>query len=224
MGWLSGDNRLIKAYFLFLGFLPVASISAWVIFDIDMSRSCLYVLIPGVLLGWVIAALKKQVGQIVLEGWMAGVVAVIVYDLSRVPFLLIGWGDFIPKIGDWVVGSEGNWASIGYIWRYAGNGGGMGIALFMLISIFSVRQFKVWMGVLYGLFVLSCLMITLQFPNGEVLLFKLRPLSIVGGTIGHIIYGAVLGRLAGRALQGRTLNGSKSLFRKEDQFSMGLFS
>ena len=67
-------------------------------------------------------------------GFIAGIISVFLYDLSRVPYILGGWSDFIPKIGGWVTNTNEKNALLGYTWRYIGNGGGMGIAFFILMA------------------------------------------------------------------------------------------
>jgi len=50
-------------------------------------------------------------------------------------------------------------------------------------------------GMLYGLFVCSGLFATLLLsPQGQTVLFKLTPATAVMATVGHLVYGAMLGK------------------------------
>lgn len=135
-------------------------------------------------------------GKLVLKGFIAGIIAVTLYDTSRLPFIIAGWQDFIPKIGDWLLEEEGTSPLIGYAWRYLGNAGGMGAAFAILFSLVghNWRRQIVKIGMYYGLFIFACLMLTLLIsPYGQELMFKLTPLNVAGSLTGHIIYGLVLG-------------------------------
>jgi len=110
--------------------------------------------------------------------------------------MAMGWQDFIPKIGGWLIG-ENEEFTLGYLWRYIGNGGGLGITFFVLISFLKKRRNYIIQGILFGLFVCLCLDITLLIsPNSESMMFAISPLTIIGGTVGHFVYGLTLGLLA----------------------------
>ena len=75
----------------------------------------------------------------------------------------------------------------GYLWRFIGNGGAMGMAYAML-PWRTVRA-----GITYGLAVCMCLFGTLIFaPNAQNVLFQLNVISATAAITGHIIYGAML--------------------------------
>lgn len=65
----------------------------------------------------------------------------------RAIFILTGaWGDFIPKIGMWLLNThQPDWL-IGYLWRYIGDGGFMALAFVVaLANLFAwkmARKFK----------------------------------------------------------------------------------
>jgi hypothetical protein len=136
----------------------------------------------------------------VLEGLASGVIAVTLYDMTRIPFLAAGvWPDFIPKIGSYLLNaadpnySLAHWI-VGYIWRYVGNGGGMGLAFYMVFPIVGRRLDSRVSGTLYGLGIFGCLLITLYLsPGGRVYLFDPSLLTGSLGLIGHIVYGFILG-------------------------------
>jgi hypothetical protein len=139
---------------------------------------------------------QREIGKTAFKGWIFGLIAVFIYDLSRIPFMYFGWGDFIPRIGGWLTGTDHPDALIGYTWRYVGNGGGMGMSFLVLFSMFRVRYSIILKGILYGMFIYGCLISTLIiFPEAQEMMFKLTPLSIAGSFTGHVVYGTVLGAL-----------------------------
>ncbi len=150
--------------------------------------------VPSILIICILGLAYPQLGKLCLKGWLAGLIAVLLYDVSRIPFMLAGWDDFIPKIGVWLLERESAPASLGYLYRYAGNGGGMGVS-FVLLSTFLIKPGKVVpAAVIYGIAVFCCLMLTLVFsPLGQDEMFEITLLTFSGSFIGHVIYGLVLG-------------------------------
>ena len=81
---------------------------------------------------------------------MWGVLATLVYDAVRLDtvYLLGWWGDFIPRVGTWILGSGSAadagspvvGAVVGYLWRYVGDGGGIGVAFFVLVAATGLRR------------------------------------------------------------------------------------
>jgi uncharacterized membrane protein len=154
------------------------------------------VVIPAFAFIFIYAINSPQIGQQILKGWLFGLIAVSFYDLSRIPFLMMGWGDFIPSIGNWVMGTEDVNPLVGYAWRYIGNGGGLGIAFVLLMHCFKVKGNKILIGTVYGILVWATLtMLLVISPNAQELLFSISPLSLMGSFIGHFVYGLVLGLL-----------------------------
>lgn len=179
------------------GFFPVLSIVLHCLGLITLQVCLFSIILPA--FSFVIAAGIKipVIGKIILKGWIAGIVAVALYDLSRVPFILSGWSDFIPKIGAWLTNTNEPDVLLGYLWRYVGNGGGMGAAFFVLIYQFKRSERMVLIGLLYGLFIFASLMcILLIFKEAREMMFKITPLTFTGSFIGHVIYGLVLGLIA----------------------------
>ncbi len=136
--------------------------------------------------------------QAVLEGLCAGLVAVLGYDLARWVTIATGWwGDFIPSIGGWLLGTQQPDVVLGYAYRWLGDGAGMGMAF-----VVSVRHLapalrsraKLALGFGYGVAIWLSLIATLLIsPDGQRLLFPLTPVTLVLSLGGHLIYGGVLG-------------------------------
>ena len=128
---------------------------------------------------------------------LIGLVAVFLYDCMRVPFILSGiWGDFIPKINMLLFNtSQPNWV-VGYIWRYVGDGGFMGMALTVAYCTLKPRVDSRIAGVGFGIAIWVCLLGTLILaPHGQEMLFKLTLTTLSLSLLGHFIYGIVLGML-----------------------------
>jgi len=146
--------------------------------------------------------LKPQYRTIAISGFIFGLIAVTIYDAFRVPFILTGvWGDFIPKIGIWLVGDHKAHPLVGYLYRYIGDGGGMGIA-YVAIYPLLIRIFAkpIASGLAYGVFIWCGLMATIALaPHGAEELFPLTPVNVTLSLTGHLIYGGVLGALMGNA-------------------------
>jgi hypothetical protein len=185
------------------GFFPVCSIILHCLGILPLYQ-CLFFLVTPLIISFILLGVKfPAVGKTVITGFIAGIISVLLYDLSRVPYMLAGWSDFIPKIGGWITNSEERNAFLGYTWRYIGNGGGMGIAFFMLISQLKDRRNLVLKGMLFGLFIFSGLMMVLFFfEHTQDMMFRITPVSFTGSITGHIIYGLSLGYLAKRSFRG----------------------
>lgn len=186
----------IQFLFIGIGFIPVTCIALNVFQIIPLHISSWSVALPAYLAMMCIGCIDGKSGSRAFKGWVAGIVAVALYDCARVPFIIAGWEDFIPKIGDWIFNREGTHKIIGYAWRYIGNGGGMGIAFFFLVPSEKSKKEYLGKGILFGLFVFSCLMLVLLLSsNGEIMMFQINVLTFTGSLLGHIIYGIVLGIL-----------------------------
>jgi hypothetical protein len=135
-------------------------------------------------------------GRRALLGWTAGVIATGIYDMLRIGLVFAGlWDDPIPGIGRLALSDPDAHYLWGYVWRFAGNGGGMGMA-FAMLPWRGVRS-----GILYGTAIVSGLVVLLAvWPIAQVHFFPLTPGTAAGGVAGHWIYGAVLGWLTSRWL------------------------
>ncbi|MDP1803127.1 MAG: hypothetical protein Q8L81_17330 [Bacteroidota bacterium] len=191
------SQQSLALLFTFGGFFPVTSIILHCLGILPLQQCLVFLVIP-VLLSFITLGVKfPAIGKTVIAGFVAGIISVFLYDLSRVPYILAGWSDFIPKIGGWITNSDEKNAVLGYTWRYIGNGGGMGVAFFILISQLKNQKQLILKGLLYGLFIFTGLMLTLFFfEQTQAMMFKITPVSFTGSITGHIIYGTVLGILA----------------------------
>ncbi len=190
---------------LALAALPLLAISAQVFGVLEMRAALGWLIVPAVIAVAGLAMFAPHpVDRILTAGLVWGVVGCVLYDLFRLDtvYVLGWWGDFIPSMGSWVSGgAPGAWdgAVVGYLWRYIGDGGGIGITFFVLAAAVGLNRwsrrkvvlaavgfavFPVWAG-LIGTVALA--------PRGEEMLFPLTPVTVVLSLIGHLIFGVALG-------------------------------
>jgi len=187
-------SDLLEWSIILTGFLPVTCIALHVSQIIALDFSSVFIVIPGIIFLIFLGLKYPQEGKLIIRGWLIGLLAVLLYDCSRVPFIFAGWNDFVPHIGDWMLNKKDVSGWIGYLWRYAGNGGGMGIAFLFLTKDSTDKNENIVHGIIYGLLIFSSLILTLVLaPQAEYLMFKITPLTFTGSLLGHIIYGGVLG-------------------------------
>ena len=181
---------LVRLYLAAVGFLPVTLIGA-ATFDVWTLRALtVWLLLPFATATAAVLAGSATARRVAAAGLRAGLVATFLYDLFRWSFLWLHWmqTDPIVHIGS-ALGLAPDWL-FGYLWRYVGNGGGMGVA-FVALGLRGRRT-----GMIYGLLVCAGLFSVLLFsPSGESMLFPLEPVTILMATVGHLIYGATLGGL-----------------------------
>jgi hypothetical protein len=193
---LSNPSFYPRVLYLGLGFVAITALAFAYAEALPLPYGMRFVVLPaaGVLL--LLSARYPSWGRRALLGWVAGVIATGIYDLLRLGLVEAGlWGDPIPGIGRLALSDPDASYLWGYVWRFAGNGGGMGIAYAML-PWRGVRS-----GILYGTAIVSGLVALLAiWPIAQVHFFPLTPATAAGGVAGHWIYGAVLGWLTARWL------------------------
>jgi hypothetical protein len=172
------------------GGVPVTLVAASA-FGLDLRALAMLVLVPVIAGLLARMAVHAPTRRLVGHALVAGVAATALYDLCRGSFLWLGLMDRdpIPHIGT-ALGIEPAWLG-GYAWRYLGNGSGLALA-FLALGLHGTRT-----GVAYGLAVCACLLLTLLVsPYGTQILFALNLTTVIMATLGHAIYGAVLGTIA----------------------------
>ena len=193
---LSLPSLYPRLVFLALGFAAITSLAAAYSEMLPLPAGTRYVLIPAVACILLIGFRHRTWGRRALVGWLAGIIATGIYDMLRLGLVLVGmWDDPIPRIGQLLfLDPNANWLW-GYVWRFLGNGGGMGLAFAMLP----------WRGVRFGiaygtLICLGLFGVLATWPVAQVHFFPLTPVVGVGAMAGHWVYGAVLGALTARWL------------------------
>jgi hypothetical protein len=190
------------------GAMPVLSIPLAVMGALSMTTQALYLVIPLSLLTVALILQDSPESAWALRGLIAGLAAVTAYDAVRIPLALNDvWPDFIPHLGGWILGTEQDNLYVGYLWRYLGDGGGIGMAFFVFCRmVASVRPSWITaqprlLSIGYGIFIWSGLCATVVLiPNGSKMLFVMSPMNFFLSLLGHLIYGAVLGLFLSRMI------------------------
>ena len=188
-------NVFMSATFFVIGFSPITALAIAIIGLLPLYVTTLTLVLPATVLGIFLALRFPAYGRMALQGLILGLIAVFLYDCMRIPFILTGvWGDFIPKINMWLFNTtQPNWL-VGYIWRYLGDGGYMGMAFAMSYGLLKPRVGSRIAGLGFGLAIWVCLILTLVIaPHGQAMLFKLTITTVSLSLLGHIIYGLALG-------------------------------
>ncbi len=190
---------------LLLAALPLLAISAHVFGLITMNWSAALLVVP---LATAIVALSifapHPEERVILHGFLWGMLACALYDVFRLDtvYMLGWWADFIPTMGTWIVGdgasrTAGAW--VGYLWRYLGDGGGIGVTFFVGAAFVGLHRrppkqvvgaavafavFPVWAGLIATVWLA---------PRGQSMMFPLTPVTVTLSLIGHLIFGLILG-------------------------------
>lgn len=187
------EKHSVSILLFFIGLLPVSTVAmhamGWVHIQVLLFPNIFLLAIAMIYL-----SVYSDFGGKLLKGWLMGIGAVLLYDLSRIPFIHYGWADFIPGLGGWIVGEDEHFLA-GYLWRYLGNGAGLGMAFCVLRHYVNPRRIILF-GAVYGVCIFACLdIILLSSGHAQDLMFKVTPLSFAGGLTGHLVYGLTLGIL-----------------------------
>jgi hypothetical protein len=134
-----------------------------------------------------------------LAGFAWGMVACAGYDLFRLPNVYVFhlWGDFFGRIGGWATGTNSNYLA-GYLWRYLGDGAGIGVVVFLQAAVIGVsswpRRRVVGFTVAFAVCpVWAGLVLTDGLAPAGRALFPLNATTLALSLAGHLIYGAILG-------------------------------
>jgi hypothetical protein len=172
-----------------LGFVPIACLCFALFGWMSLQLSTRVVVLPAIGLALLVGLRYPTLGSIALQGLVVGMLATAIYDLVRLTFVLAGaWNDFIPVIGRLALGDPQASPLWGYLWRYLGDGGAMGVT-FVLLPWRGLRA-----GLIFGALICCCLFATLLLaPTAQQVLFPLSPITAAAALLGHLIYGGFLG-------------------------------
>src|SRR5690349_18239608 len=116
-----------------LGFVPIGSLCIALFGLVPLYVTARFVVLPVAMLVIALGLRYRVLGRLALLGFIAGVAATATYDLVRLAFVVSGkWSDFIPAIGRLALMDQQASPVWGYLWRYAGNGGAMGLTFALL--------------------------------------------------------------------------------------------
>ncbi|WP_163730651.1 hypothetical protein [Mycobacterium gallinarum] len=191
------------ALVLLLASMPILAISVEVFGLLPQSGITLVTISLVALLATLIAFAPHRIDMIVGRGLIAGMVACIVYDAARLfaVHVLGLMGDFIPVMGSFVTGEPdtAGSAAVGYVYRYLGDAGGLGVAFFVVAYAIGIDRWKnvyaVLAAIAFGVFpTWAGLMATVALsPNGEERMFPLNTATVIITLLGHVIFGLFLG-------------------------------
>jgi hypothetical protein len=189
------------AVLMLAGAAPVSAIPLFVLGWLRLKDSALFGVVPLALITTALMIRRSPQAAWAARGLTAGICAVFAYDAVRMPLVWTNiWPDFIPRLGGWVTGDGGKNATVGYAWRWIGDGGGIGLAFFVFCGLLLTIQPALvttrpaLLGLGYGIFVWTGLMATVMLPaRGEELLFSITPASVCLSLLGHVVYGSTLG-------------------------------
>jgi hypothetical protein len=193
---LSNPSLFPRVLYLALGFAAITSLGVALAGFVPLPYGLRYAVVPAVAVMVLLSLRYPAWGKRALIGLVAGMIATGIYDILRIGLLFAGlWGDPIPSIGRLALADPDADPIWGYVWRFVGNGGGMGLA-FAMLPWRGVR-----LGIAYGSAICLGLVGLLHFwPVSQQHFFALTPLTAAGGMAGHWVYGAVLGWLTARWL------------------------
>src|SRR4029078_9037991 len=131
---------------LLLASMPILAISGEVFGLVSQATVTMVTIALVAVLATLVAFAPHKIDMIVGRGLIAGMVACIVYDGARLFALhVLGlMGDFIPVMGSFVTGEPdtAGSAAVGYIYRYLGDAGGLGVAFFVVAFALGIDRWR----------------------------------------------------------------------------------
>jgi len=197
--WISTHQQrtFMSVIFFTTGFSAMAALAIAIIGWVSLDTAAYLLVCPSLVIWLVISVLYPDYGKLALKGFIIGLLACFFYDCMRFVSIELGlWGDFIPRIGMWLLHTnKPNWL-IGYTWRYVGDGGFMGIAFVVCYCQLKPPLDVRIAALAFGLAIWLCLVGTILLaPHGTELLFRLTPITLSLSLLGHMIYGLSIGFL-----------------------------
>ena len=197
--WMSRYQQHIYLSLIFfaVGFSAITALAIAIIGWLSLDIAAYILIWPSLVVWLVIGVLYPQYGKLAISGFVIGLLACLFYDCMRFTAIALGlWGDFIPKIGMWLLHTnKPDWV-VGYIWRYVGDGGFMGMAFVVCYCLLKPKLDVRIAALAFGVAIWLCLVGTMLLsPNGTRMLFPLTPITFSLSLLGHIIYGLSIGFL-----------------------------
>ena len=197
--WMSVHQQhiYISLVFFAVGFSAITALAIAIVGWLPLDIAAYVLVWPSLIVWLVLGILYPNYGKLALKGFVIGLLACLFYDCMRFVTIELGlWGDFIPRISmllfhtdkpDWV---------IGYIWRYIGDGGFMGVAFVVGYRLWKPKLDVRVAALSFGMVIWVCLVATILLaPQGTETLFPLTPVTLSLSLLGHVIYGLSIGLL-----------------------------
>ena len=208
-------NPVRFGLYLVLASTPLLAISGEVFGVVSLRAVSSLFLFPLLgILAVVVVFKPADMDRTALAGFAWGVLACAAYDLFRLPSVYVFhlWGDFFGRIGGWATGTSSNYLA-GYLWRYLGDGAGIGIVVFLLAAVIGVSSWPRRRVIGFTIAFAVCpvwagLVLTDGLAPAGRALFPLNATTLALSLAGHLVYGAVLGYglWASQARPGRDLS------------------
>ena len=194
------SNPFRSGLYLVLAGTPLLAISGEVFGVVSLRTVSGWFLFPLLgILAVLVVRRPEGMDRTAFAGFTWGLVACAGYDLFRLPNVYVFhlWGDFFGRVGGWATGTSSNYLA-GYLWRYLGDGAGLGVVVFILAAVIGVsswpRRYVVGFTVAFAVFpVWAGLVLTDGLAPAGRALFPLNATTLVLSLAGHLIFGAILG-------------------------------
>jgi hypothetical protein len=198
--WKRMPNPVRFGLYLVIASTPLLAISGEVFGVVSLRTVSSLFLFPLLGILAVLVVFKPDdMDRTAFAGFAWGVMACAGYDLFRLPNVYVFhlWGDFFGRIGGWATGTSSNYLA-GYIWRYLGDGAGIGVVVFLLATVIGVSSWTRRRVVGFTIAFAVCpvwagLVVTDGLAPPGRALFPLNATTLVLSLVGHLIYGAILG-------------------------------
>ena len=186
--------------YLVLASTPLLAVSAEVFGVVSLRTVASVFLLPMLAILAVLVVVKPdRIDRTALSGFAWGLVACAGYDSFRLPSVYVFrlWGDFFGRIGGWATGTSSDYLA-GYLWRYLGDGAGIGVVVFLLAAALGAaswpRRRVIGLTVAFAVCpVWAGLVLTDGLAPAGRALFPLNATTLALSLAGHLVYGAVLG-------------------------------
>jgi hypothetical protein len=197
--WMSARQQhiFISLMFFAIGFSAITALAIAIFGWLPLDSAAYLLIVPALVTWLLIGILHPDYGKLALKGFVIGIFACFFYDTMRFAAITLGlWGDFIPRIGMWLLHTDKPDWVIGYIWRYVGDGGFMSVAFVVGYRLLKPALNVRIAALIFGIAIWLCLISTILFaPYGSQMLFQLTPITFCLSLLGHIIYGLAIGSL-----------------------------
>jgi hypothetical protein len=186
--------------YLVLASTPLLAVSGEVFGVVSLRTVSGEFLFPLIAVLAVLVVLKPDgIDRIAFAGFAWGLAACAGYDSFRLPTVYVFrlWGDFFGRIGGWATGTRTDYLA-GYLWRYVGDGAGIGVVVFVLAAALGAaswpRRHVVGFTVAFAVCpVWAGLVLTDALAPASRALFPLNATTLMLSLAGHLIYGTILG-------------------------------
>ncbi len=186
--------------YLVLASTPLLAVSAEVFGVVSLRTVSIALLFPLLAVLAVLVVLKPDgTDRTAFAGFAWGLAACAGYDSFRLPTVYVFglWGDFFGRIGGWAAGTGPDYLA-GYLWRYLGDGAGIGVVVFLLAAALGAaswsRRHVIGFTVAFAVCpVWAGLILTDGLAPAGRALFPLSATTLTLSLAGHLIYGAILG-------------------------------